>query len=97
MTIVERLIRREPEDVIEIGNIMDAFYSSEAGTVLRAIINGQISKESNAHYYDSKIPAERILGRIEAFQKVIDSIELAIKDKDDLTRPIPEEGEKNAS
>lgn len=96
MTIVERLIRREMEDIIEIGNIMDVFYSSEAGIVVRAIINGQISKESASHYFDAKIPADRILGRIEAFQKVIDSIELAIKDKDDLTRPIPE-GEENAS
>jgi hypothetical protein len=93
MNIAERLIRREQEDIIEIGNVMDAFYSSDAGVILRAIINGQICKEGNSHYYEAKIPADRILGRIEGFQKVIDSIELAIKDKDDLTRPIPEEGQ----
>lgn len=91
MTIADRLIRREQEDIIEIGNVMDIFYSSDAGVILRAIINGQICKESNNHYYEAKIPADRILGRIEGFQKIIDSIEMAIKDKDDLTKTIPEE------
>ena len=91
MQIADRLIRRSQEDIIEIGNVMDTFYSSDAGVVLRAIINGQICKESNSHYYEAKIPADRILGRIEGFQKVIDSIELSIKDKDDLTSPIEED------
>lgn len=99
MNIEERIIKAaqgSSEDKIELGHIAENFYKSDAGAFFLALANGLIQSESNIHYYDSKIPAERILGRIEGIQKLINAIELAIKDKDDLTRPIPE-GEENAS
>lgn len=92
MTIKERLVRRSQEDIIEIGHILERFYSSDAGDVLRAIINGRIARESRVHEDGrTQLDPARILGRIEAWQMLIDDIETAIQDKDSLTQPLPEE------
>ena len=91
MNIEDRLIRRDPEDIIEIGNIMEACYGSPAGAVLRAIINGKVSREAKILMFSSTVSSDRALGRIEAWQDLIDSVEQAIMDKDALIKPIPEE------
>lgn len=93
MNIEEHIIRAAQgsiEDKIEIGHIAENFYKSDAGAFFLAVANGLIQSEAATHYYEAKIPADRILGRIEGIQKLINAIELAIRDKDDLTRPIPE-------
>lgn len=91
-TIIIKAAQGSNEDKIELGHIAERFYKSDAGIFFLAVANGLIQKESNDHYYDSKIPAERILGRIEGIQKLINAIEMAINDKDELTRPIIEGG-----
>lgn len=92
MKIEERLIRHNQEDIIVIGEIMEKFYSSQAGTIMRAFINGHICDEAKRHYYEDTIPADRVLGRIEGFQIIIDDVERAIQDKAKLTEPLTEGG-----
>lgn len=90
MNVVERMARRQTEDVIEIGNILEQFYSGEAGTIFRAIINGRI-KAQFIQVEDTKTSADRRLGRAEGMQLVQDDIELAIQQKNELIAPIVEE------
>ncbi len=92
MKIEQRLIRRHQEDVIEIGNILEKFYNGQAGAILRAIVNGRKSEEAKIHQTElatyHPTHAERVLGRIEAYQNIIDDIEQAIADKNRYTEPI---------
>lgn len=88
MKIEQRLVRRSMEDIIHIGEQLDRFYSGQAGVVLRAFINGHITEECRIHYDKSQqLSADRILGRIEAFQIIIDDIERAIQEKNQLVQP----------
>lgn len=90
MNIEERMVRREPEDIIEIGRALDAMYNGSAGAVIRAMVNGRISLEAKQHREGSPIKAGRALGRIEAYQTLLDDIELAIAQYYSLTKPLPE-------
>lgn len=90
MTIEERMIRREPEDLIEIGRALEVMYASAAGAILRAMVNGRISLEAKQHREGTAIKPGRALGRIEAYQQLLDDIELAISQYYQLIEPIPE-------
>lgn len=90
MNIEERMVRREPEDIIEIGRSLEDFYNSAAGSILRAMVNGRVSLEAKMHREGSKIKPGRALGRIEAYQQLLDDIELAIAQYHSLIQPIPE-------
>lgn len=91
MTIEERMVRRDPQDLIEIGQTLEAFYMSDAGAIIRAIVNGRVSHEARVHADGSRIKPSRALGRIEAYQTLLNDIEISISQYHDLVRPIPEE------
>ncbi len=92
MKIEQRLVRRSMEDIIHIGEALEKFYNGQSGAVLRAFINGRITEEAKIHYDKTiQLSSDRILGRIEAYQMIIDDIEKAIQDKNQLTAP-KEEG-----
>lgn len=89
MTLEERLSRQSNEDKIELGNILDRFYSSDAGTLVRAMMNGRI-KEQFVAVDDTKTSADRRLGRAEGIQLLQDDIELVIQRKNNLIAPLEE-------
>lgn len=95
MKIEERLIRKREEDIIEIGRILERFYNGQAGIVIRSLINGLISTERVNHQYNLDIPADRVLGRLEAYQNVIDKIELGIQEMRQLTEEAQKGGDNN--
>ena len=78
MKIEERLVRRELEDIIEIGQVLERFYNAQAGTIVRAIIQGLLTAEARTHWDNTEVSGDRILGRIEGINMVRQSIELAI-------------------
>lgn len=90
MNIEERMVRREPEDVIEIGRALEVFYDSAAGSILRALVNGRVALESKEHRNDDRIKPSRVLGRIEAYHQILDDIEMAISQYKNLILPLPE-------
>lgn len=93
MTIEERLARREQEDIIEIGEILERFYNSEAGTIFLAMLNGRI-KQQISMPEEIKTPADRRLGRAEGLQMIQDDIEFAIDAMNRLKQPLSQ-GDEN--
>jgi hypothetical protein len=95
MNIKEALTKGDMPDKIYIGEIAERLYSGETGDLLRALINGLITEEATKHRPNPNLPADRVLGRIEAYQQIIDDIESMIKERDNLVReqPIEEEDE----
>lgn len=91
MTIEERMVRREQEDIITIGQTLETFYNTDAGAIIRAMVNGRVALEAKQHREGSPIKPGRALGRIEAYQQLVDDIEIAIAQYHDLIRPLPEE------
>lgn len=87
MKVEERLVRRDQEDLIELGTILEKFYNAQAGTVVRAIIEG-IIQEQISQTHDTQTNADRRLGRAEGAQMVRERIELAIADMKRLTEPL---------
>lgn len=93
MKIEERLLRRELEDIVEIGQLLEKFYNSASGTIVRAIIQGLLTSEAQGHWDDHKISGDRILGRIEGINMVREKIEIGIQEMKLKTERLPEEGE----
>lgn len=90
MKIEEKMIRRDQEDVIEIGQALEKFYNGSAGTIVRAMANAITTKQFIGTE-DNLTSADRKLGRAEGVALLITDIELAIDDMKRLTRPIKEE------
>lgn len=90
MKIEERIIRREQEDIITIGQTLEKFYDSDAGTILRAMANA-ITTTQFTGTEDNHTSADRKLGRAEGISLLITDIELAIDDMKRLTIEIKEE------
>lgn len=90
MTIEERIIRRNQEDIIWIGLALENFYNGEAGTILRAMANA-ITTEQFTNTEDNVTSADRKLGRAEGVHTLINRIELAIEDMQRLNEEIKEE------
>jgi hypothetical protein len=86
MQIEERLVRRDQEDIIEIGRVAEKFYNGQAGVLFRSIINGIIQDEISQEH-DVSTSADRRLGRAEGANKVRNYIEMAIQDMKRLTEP----------
>ena len=90
MTIEERIVRNNQEDVIWIGMALDSFYNSDAGTIFRAMANA-ITHEQFINTDDHVTPADKKLGRAEGVNLIIERIERAIEDMNRLNAEIKEE------
>lgn len=91
--VEEMMLRRDQEDIIEIGQILQKFYNGQAGMIFRAMVNGRI-KQQVSQLQDTTTNADRRLGRAEGVQMIQDDIELAIAQMESLTQPLPQ-GEDN--
>lgn len=92
--ITDALVRRNTQDIIHIGETAQRLYGGQHGELLRAIISGHIQQEAKNNVYDENISDAKVLGRIQAYQQIIDDIELMITQKDKLLHePIEEESE----
>ena len=97
MSIKDALVRQEDGDRIEIGEVVKRTLNGKFGDVLRAFINGMVTRElkdSQSNPTDRMpLSAERVLGRCEAYQNCLYGLEEMIEDAEDLQRPQEEEEE----
>src|SRR3990167_4578824 len=89
MTIRERMIRRNSEDIIYIGDLVEQHVRGEFGEILTALTQGRVTEE--ALQERSNLSADRILGRIAMAATLSQDLEQYIIDRDDLMRPIHSE------
>jgi len=84
----------EVGDKLERGRIVRVAYEGKFGEVFRAFINGLITTSLKYHQVNpndrAPISAERLLGRCEGYQNVVDGLELIIYEAEELQRPIEE-------
>lgn len=73
-------------DILERSDILKKFYNGKAGEIFRAIVNGLITQ--NLTIARDNVSADRILGRCEAYQHIINLIEIAIEEGEELKRPL---------
>lgn len=90
MNIEERMIRKNPEDIMEIGSALATFYEGPAGVVVRAMANAITMRQFTATE-DNMTPADKKLGRAEGVNLLITDIEIAIDDMRRLTAEVKEE------
>ncbi len=86
MTFEERLRRNDIEDKIEIGNIVDNAIRGDFGYLLRAVVNGIIDRELQSSRKDFSIPPERVLGRIESLNQLMEELDIMVDVKNQLTQ-----------
>lgn len=92
--ITEALIKKDTQDIVYIGEIAQRLYGGQHGELLRAIIQGHIQAEAKNNEYVENISDSKVLGRIQAYQTIIDDIELMISQKDKLVNePVEKEEE----
>ncbi len=90
MNIKERMMRRSQEDIITIGLALESFYDSDAGEIIRAMINALTTKQFTG-IDDNQSRAEKKLGRAEGLSLLLTDIEMAIDDMRRLTAEMREE------
>lgn len=90
MNIEERILRRNQEDVIEIGSALEGFYNSSAGTIFRAMANS-ITTEQFLSLTDNVTSSDKKLGRAEGIAMLISNIEMAIEDMKRLNVDLKED------
>ena len=85
MTIKERMIRRTPEDIVHIGDLVERHFQGEFGEVLEALTNGRVQEEALRER--GNLSADRILGRIEMAARLAQDLEQFIIDRDSMIQP----------
>lgn len=93
MKIEDRMLRREPEDIVELGQIVEEFLKSPMYVILKALCNGSMSLEAQLSR-DAKVPADRVLGRIEAYTRLLVDLEQFVSDKDSVIAKLNEAPDK---
>ena len=95
MSIKEALVRQETTDRIEIGEVVKRTLNGKFGDILRAYINGMVTKalrDSQDNPTDRMpLPSDRVLGRCEAYQNCLYGLEQMIVDAEELQVPQKEE------
>ena len=91
VTIEERMIRRNQEDIEYLGDLVERHYQGEFGKVLTALTQGRVMEEALRPKNGES--SERILGRIEMAAKLTQDLEQFIYDRDKLRAPKEKEPE----
>ena len=78
MKISERMERNDPQDQIEIGNIVKTALSGAFGDVMRGVIEGLKSDYLSTSERMMAIPADRTLGRLEGLSKLQDQLDYCV-------------------
>lgn len=90
MKIEERMTRRNSDDIIHVGTLIENVRKGEFWQVLSFVTASlrvsEIEKSKNG--IGGPIVAERVLGRIEAYETVISELEALVLLKDELVRPV---------
>ena len=97
MKVKDRLVRQNEEDIIEIGRIVKTAYYGKFGEVLKAIVEGLVTEILTYHQSNpnDRMPmsAERLLGRLEGYQTIINKLEESIFQAEEAQKPIREDVE----
>jgi hypothetical protein len=92
MSIKEALVRRNKQDKVEIGIAIERAMRGKFGDIFYALVEGLKKQElQDSKVFPSKLSSDRVLGRIEGLDTLVDSIELAIHEKNEILEPIPSE------
>lgn len=90
MRIEERLARRAPEDIIHIGGIIEHTMKGEFWSILKmlgvSLKVDEIERAKNG--IGVPISSERVLGRIEAHQTMLDALEAIVIQRNELQKPV---------
>ena len=91
-SIAERMIRRQPADLIYIGDLVEKHCflgegkPSEFLQLLKALTEGRAEQEVLAT--PNGVSAETILGRVQMAFKLVNDLQQFVIDRDDAKRPI---------
>jgi len=90
MKIEERLIRRSPEDILHIGMIIENVMKGDFWTILNLLSASlRIEEiERSKTGIGQPLSSDRVLGRIEAYQSLIDSLEAITIQMNELRKPL---------
>ena len=85
MKLQERITRNNIDDQIYLGQVVEKGTTGEFGDLLRLLVNGVYDDQLAESIRDSKMPADRFLGRMESLKILQDKLILMIDLKNSLT------------
>lgn len=90
--IQDALARQDNQDKIYIGELIKRTHNGQYGEIFRALIDGLKTKELKYHQDNTPgrepLSADRVLGRMEAYQNILDELDFAIAVAEDLQKPL---------
>lgn len=92
--IETRMLRRSPSDIIYLGDIVEKYFiNTELNPILTALTQGRISKEAK-EAKRGVVNAERILGRIEMADQLVDDLTQYVYDRNEMKKPKKRKGKE---
>jgi hypothetical protein len=89
--------RRELAEIVYIGELVERVLKGEFGSVLRALLKGRSAMELAESRIKSDINPDRYLGRLDAYERILEDLEQYVIDKDNASSKIIKDSEKNTS
>jgi len=84
MTIEERLLRRNDEDILEIGKLAQELIAGDRGKLLYALTNGQIWRELKTNEKESTDEKIELLGKLRSYVELLQTIERCVAEREAL-------------
>lgn len=81
----------ELRDIVYIGELVEKVLLGEFGSVLRALMKGRAAMELNESRVTAKVSADRYLGRLDAYERILSDLEQYVLDKDFAFKKILED------
>lgn len=72
----------DKQQIVYIGAVVEKVLMGEFGSILRALLKGRSSMTLQESRHTSKLPAERYLGRLDAYERIFEDLEQYVLDKD---------------
>lgn len=88
-----RLERRNEEDLIFLGDLVEQAAKTEFWKLLRAMTIGRKSYELQKSSSGIPASADRVLGRLEAYETILSDLQTMVEEKNRLTAPLEPEAE----
>lgn len=80
--------RGELKEIVYIGEMVENTLLGEFGAILRALIKGLSASSLAESRVKGEISADRYLGRLDAYDKILENLEQYVIDKDQASKKI---------
>lgn len=100
LDIEERIVgagRGELKEIVYVGDIVETTLKTEFGVILRALLKGRAALELAESRNKAEFSPDRFLGRLDAYEKIMQDLEQYVIDKDNALKTLNQDASRDTS